>query len=83
MDRATSGDTRDYAAIALLALWNALPGVEKRRKLGDRDATGLGLDRSYSAHPMRATFITAAVLDRRERLACSRCGRQVRKGILF
>jgi len=22
----------------LLALWNALPGVEKRRKLGDRDA---------------------------------------------
>src|SRR6202163_1608482 len=22
----------------LLALWNALPGVEKRRKVGDRDA---------------------------------------------
>ena len=24
-------------------------------------ATGLGLDRGYSAHPMRATFITAAL----------------------
>jgi hypothetical protein len=24
-------------------------------------ATGLGLDRGYSAHPIRATFITAAL----------------------
>src|ERR1700686_963887 len=24
----------------LLALWNALPGVEKRKKVGDRDALG-------------------------------------------
>src|SRR6476661_9117388 len=26
------------SAKRLLALWNALPGVEKRRKVGDRDA---------------------------------------------
>ena len=30
----------------LLALWNALPGVEKRRKLGDRDAL---IDQLWSA----------------------------------
>ena len=30
----------------LLALWNALPGVEKRRKIGDRDAL---IDQLWSA----------------------------------
>ena len=30
----------------LLALWNALPGVEKRKKVGDRDAL---LDQLWSA----------------------------------
>jgi hypothetical protein len=30
----------------LLALWNALPGVEKRRKVGDRDAL---IDQLWSA----------------------------------
>src|SRR6201995_6130871 len=30
----------------LLALWNALPGVEKRKKLGDRDAL---IDQLWSA----------------------------------
>jgi hypothetical protein len=30
----------------LLALWNALPGVEKRRRLGDRDAV---IDQLWSA----------------------------------
>src|ERR1700752_4168095 len=33
----------------LLALWNALPGVEKRRKVGDRAAKMLGLHCGYSA----------------------------------
>src|SRR3984893_1174652 len=33
----------------LLALWNALPGVEKRRKLGDRDAL---IDQLWSAVEM-------------------------------
>ena len=30
----------------LLALWNALPGVEKRKKIGDRDAL---IDQLWSA----------------------------------
>ena len=30
--------TARLSAKRLLALWNALPGVEKRRKVGDRDA---------------------------------------------
>ena len=29
------------SAKRLLALWNALPGVEKRKKVGDRDACSL------------------------------------------
>jgi hypothetical protein len=33
----------------LLALWNALPGVEKRRKVGDRDAL---IDQLWSAIEM-------------------------------
>jgi hypothetical protein len=33
----------------LLALWNALPGVEKRRKIGDRDAL---IDQLWSAIEM-------------------------------
>src|ERR1700694_5009539 len=33
----------------LLALWNALPGVEKRRKVGDRDAL---IDQLWSAVDM-------------------------------
>jgi hypothetical protein len=33
----------------LLALWNALPGVEKRRKVGDRDAL---IDHLWSAIEM-------------------------------
>jgi hypothetical protein len=32
----------------LLALWNALPGVEKRKKVGDRDAL---IDQLWSAIP--------------------------------
>src|ERR1700759_4909462 len=34
------------SAKRLLALWNALPGVEKRRKVGDRDAL---IDQLWSA----------------------------------
>jgi hypothetical protein len=34
------------SAKRLLALWNALPGVEKRKKVGDRDAL---IDRLWSA----------------------------------
>ena len=30
--------TAPLSAKRLLALWNALPGVEKRKKVGDRDA---------------------------------------------
>ena len=33
----------------MLALWNALPGVEKRRKVGDRDAL---IDQLWSAIDM-------------------------------
>jgi hypothetical protein len=33
-------------AVRLLALWNALPGVEKRRKVGERDAL---IDQLWSA----------------------------------
>jgi hypothetical protein len=32
----------------LLALWNALPGVEKRRKVGDRDALSTSCGRRLS-----------------------------------
>jgi len=35
----------------LLALWNALPGVEKRKKVGDRDAL---IDQLWSAIEMLA-----------------------------
>ena len=34
------------SAKRLLALWNALPGVEKRKKVGDRDAL---IDQLWSA----------------------------------
>jgi uncharacterized protein DUF3489 len=34
----TRSCTPPGSAKRLLALWNALPGVEKRRKVGDRDA---------------------------------------------
>jgi hypothetical protein len=34
----------------LLALWNVLPGVEKRRKVGDRDAL---IDQLWSATILR------------------------------
>src|ERR1700758_1153466 len=37
------------SAKRLLALWNALPGVEKRRKVGDRDAL---IDQLWSAIEM-------------------------------
>jgi hypothetical protein len=43
----------------LLALWNALPGVEKRRKVGDRDAlidqlwSAIEMCRSRSRNPTR------------------------------
>ena len=35
-----------HSAKRLLALWNALPGVEKRKKVGDRDAL---IDQLWSA----------------------------------
>src|SRR3984893_3887663 len=35
-----------FSAKRLLALWNALPGVEKRKKVGDRDAL---IDQLWSA----------------------------------
>jgi hypothetical protein len=31
-------DAAPYSGKGLLTLWNALPGVEKRRKVGDREA---------------------------------------------
>ena len=37
------------SAKRLLALWNALPGVEKRKKVGDRDAL---IDQLWSAIEM-------------------------------
>src|SRR5262244_106228 len=37
---------RHSAAKRLLTLWNALPGVEKRRKIGDREAL---IDQLWSA----------------------------------
>jgi hypothetical protein len=39
------------SAKRLLALWNALPGVEKRKKVGDRDAL---IDQLWSAIEMLA-----------------------------
>jgi uncharacterized protein DUF3489 len=38
--------TAPLSAKRLLALWNALPGVEKRKKVGDRDAL---IDQLWSA----------------------------------
>ncbi len=46
---AASGEELHTARLSgkrLLALWNALPGVEKRRKVGDRDAL---IDQLWSA----------------------------------
>ena len=38
----------------LLALWNALPGVEKRKKVGDRDALIDQLWSAIEALPIRS-----------------------------
>jgi uncharacterized protein DUF3489 len=42
----TRNCTRPRSTAGGLALWNALPGVEKRRKVGDRDAL---IDQLWSA----------------------------------
>ena len=56
----------------LLALWNALPGVEKRKKVGDRDALidQLWSGQSYFTRLVRLSYlapdITQAILDGRQ-----------------
>jgi hypothetical protein len=42
----------------LLALWNALPDVEKRKKVGDRNAL---VDELWSAIRLAVTMVTARV----------------------
>ena len=47
--RSSSSSRHKLSAKRLLALWNALPGVEKRKKVGDRDAL---IDQLWSAIEM-------------------------------
>jgi hypothetical protein len=49
----------------LLALWNALPGVAKRRKVGDREAL---IDQLWSAMSMESARCTPG--RRRQRSSC-------------
>src|SRR5258705_8931576 len=43
----------------LLALWNALPGVEKRKKVGDRDAL---IDQLWAAIDRKSTRLNSSHL---------------------
>jgi hypothetical protein len=51
----------------LLALWNALPGVEKRRKVGDREALIDELWLAIEALPDRRRNLTQSALQSRTR----------------
>src|SRR5947208_7517420 len=60
------------SAKRLLALWNALPGVEKRKKVGDRDALIDQLWSAIASPPLRTRRPAAAHVDWRfHRLAGS------------
>src|SRR5438270_6019778 len=57
----------------LLALWNALPGVEKRKKVGDRDALIDQLWSAIEALPDRTRSRNQTRNARQSRTRWSRC----------